>query len=195
MKLARMVGALTVKRTCSPPSPRRRGFPLKLASSAEAVHFCRSRWGRSYLSSWLASSARNRKSGRTHTDVICNQSRKRGGLWIYLGGCTRRHQQRVCVCVAFSGTSPTSHQRLNWHETGMTAKSHTARHPSNRVHLGKHAYGDGGVKYVILEQLAQFSPNPFPHKSFTITVINTNWVRKWDLIFFSPRYSRADSIC
>lgn len=151
---------LTVKRTCTLPSPPWRGFPPKRASSvclpAEAAHFCRSCWGRSYLSSWLASPVRNRNRGE-HIRMSFVIKAGNGGLWIYLGGCTRWHRQCVCACVSvwhFRGASPISHSRLNWHETRMTAKSHTARHHSSGVHLGKRVYGDGGVKYVISEQLA-----------------------------------------
>lgn len=172
---------LTVKKTWTPPSPPWRGFPLKRASSvclpAEAARFCRSCWGRSYLSSWLASPVRNRNRGE-HIRMSFVIKAGNGGLWIYLRGCTRRH--RPCVWH-FRGASPIHlAPRLNWHKTRMTAKSHTARHHSSGVHSGEHVYSDGGVKYVISEQLALFYFGFFslPHKSFTVSIINTNWVRK-----------------
>lgn len=70
------------------------------------------------------------KSGRTHADVICNQSRKRACEFI-LGDA---HGDSDSVRGTLEPLL--SQPRLNWHETRMTPKSHMARHHSSCVHLG-----------------------------------------------------------
>lgn len=90
---------LTVERTYTPLSLLQRGFPLKSASCvclpAEAVRFCRSCWGHSYLSSWLASSVRSRNRGEhiRMSFVIKAGNRPRNLSW-------GMHAVTATVCVA-----------------------------------------------------------------------------------------------
>lgn len=74
------------------------------------------------------------KSGGTHADVVCNQSRKQASEFI-LGDA---HGDSDSVAWHF-GVSPLSRARLKL--TRAVAKSHTAHHHSSWVHLGNMMVG------------------------------------------------------
>lgn len=156
---------LTVERTYTPPCLPQRGFPLKSASSvclpAEAVRFCRSCWGHSYLSSWLASSVRSRNRGE---HIRMSFVIKAGNRPLNLSWGMYAVTATVCVALwSFSYISPAPQLTRDKNE-GKIAYGMPSFNLSS---FGKRAYIDGGVKYVTLEQLALLSSC----KSFT--VINT----------------------
>lgn len=151
---------LTVKRKYILPSPPWRGSPLLVASSVclpgEAARFCRSCWGRSYLSSWLASSVRSRNRGEhiRMSFVIKAGNRPLNLSW-------RMHTVTVtmCVCVCvwhFGGASPKSQPAplLTRDKSDDEMAYGTPSFKSGS--FGKCVHSDAGVKYVMLEQLAQF---------------------------------------
>lgn len=104
------------------------------------------------------------ESGRTHADVICNQSRKQASEFI-LGDAHGDSDSVRGTLEPLLYLKP----RLNWHETRMTAKSHTARHHSSWVHLGNMHTVTVVLNMWYLSSWHCF----FPHKSFTVIVINT----------------------
>lgn len=134
-----MSGRLTVGRTCTPPSPLRRGSPSKAASCvclpAAAVRR-RSLWVRSYLSSWLASSVRSRNQ-REHmrmSFVIKAGNRPQNLSW-------GMHTVTVTASRDTLESLLYLQRSSNWHETRVAAKSHTAHHHSRWLHLGNMTAG------------------------------------------------------
>lgn len=119
------------------------------------------------------------KSGRTHADVICNQSRKQASKFI-LGDAHGDSDSVRDTLESFLYLKRASH----WHETRAAAKSHTAHHHSSRVHLGNMTVGLN-MWYLSSWHFFFFQTN-FLYKSFTVIIINrVNAVRKWDFKYFT----------
>lgn len=127
------------------------------------------------------------KSGRTHADVICNQSRKQASEFI-LGDA---HGDSDSVCVALWSLSyiSTALQLTADKNDGEIAYGTPSFQSGS---CGKRACGDSGVKYVILEHLALF---------FSTQVVYCHRHKHSQMqlgsgvLNISPRYLGADIIC
>lgn len=106
------------------------------------------------------------KSGGTHADVICNQSRKQASEFI-LGDA---HGDSDSVRDTLESLLYLK-RASNWHQTRAAAKSHTAHHHSSWVHLGNMA--EGLNMWYLSSWHCFFFFFPLLYKSLTVIVINT----------------------
>lgn len=173
----------------TPPSPPWRGSPLKAASCvclpAEAVRCCRSCWGRSYLSSWLASSVRSRNRGE-HMRMSFVIKAGNSPLNLSWG----MHTVTVTVCVALWSLSYLNRDSI---DTRQEWRQNRIWHAIIQLaFIWEICVQWRGVKYVICEQLALFFSTQavycHHHKHSQMELGS-------GVLNISPRYLGADIIC
>lgn len=130
---------------------------------------------------------RSRNRGRTHADVVCNQSRKQASEFI-LGDAHGDSDSVRGTLEPLLYLNPAP--QLTRDESDGKIAYGTPSFKSSS--FGKRARSDGGVKYVIFEQLALFF-------STRVVYCHRHKHSQMELgsgvLNFSPRYLGADIIC
>lgn len=129
------------------------------------------------------------KSGGTHADVVCNQSRKQASEFI-LGDA---HGDSDSVAWHF-GVSPLSRVRLKLTRDKSGGEIAYGTPSFKLGSFGKH---DGRVKYVIFQHLALFFFFFFPYIQVIYCHLHKHSKMQLgsEVLNISPRYLGADIIC